>query len=150
MAYANHIADWAEIEISEKALKALRAILESEFKAVGGRGELPRVVATKNILKGSFAVDARCFDAGNEAAPSDAVALKAKQWAEYIAAGHATLAALDRNPDFRRMVERLLKPAAPAIPDVPNVPDVPAVPAKGKAPATHSVARVKAKGKRAA
>ena len=137
VAYANNISDWQDVALSEKALKAIRAIMESEFKAAGGRGELPRIVATKNILKGTFAVDARCFEAGNEAAPNDEMVTLAKAWAEAIAAGHNALADLAAWPDVQKMVATMLKPALPAMPAKPALPAMP------KAPAGHSVKPVK-------
>jgi hypothetical protein len=142
MAYKNHIAAWQGFAVSEKHVAAIRAMLEADFKAAGGRGTLPNVISTRNILKGEVSVDAEAFRAGNEAAPDDEAAKVAKAWAEAIAAGHAALSDLDAWPMVQKMAAAMLKPALPALPKLPSLPTLP------RAPAAHSVKAVK--GKRAA
>ena len=131
MAYKNHVAEWQVITLSDKDVAAIRTIVQSAFKTAGGRGEMPKAVSMRNVLKGEVSIDAAAFRAGNEAAPDDEAARVAKAWAEAIAAGHASLADLDAWPMVQKMAAAMLKPALPALPALP------------KAPAAHSVKPVK-------
>ena len=137
MAYANHVAEWVSVKLSEKALATIRAVIQAEFKAAGGRGELPKATSMRNALKGEVSFDARSFEAGNTVHMDDETVKVAKAWAEAIAAGHASLAGLDEWPAVQKMVATMLKPALPALPKVPALPALP------KAPAAHSVKPVK-------
>ena len=137
MAYKNHVAEWQVVTLSDKDVAAIRAIVQSAFKAAGGRGELPKAVSMRNVLKGEVSIDAAAFRAGNEAAPDDEAAKVAKAWADAIAAGHAALSDLDAWPMVQKMAAAMLKPALPALPKVPALPTLP------KAPAAHSVKPVR-------
>jgi len=140
MAYKNSIAGWNNVELTEKEISAVRAIIEGAFKRAGGRGETGPV-ATKNILKGELGFDAARFTAGNVAA-DDETAKVAKAWAEAIAAGHAKLADLDAWPQVQKMAATMLKPALPALPSLPALPALPAMPA-AKVGAAHGVTIVR-------
>ena len=136
MAYKNHVAEWQVVSLSDKDVAAIRSIVERAFKEAGGRGELPKAVSMRSVLKGEVSIDAAAFRAGN-AAQDDEAAKVAKAWAEAIAAGHAALADLDAWPMVQKMAAAMLKPALPALPSKPALPALP------KAPATHSVKPVK-------
>jgi len=142
VAYKNHIAEWQDFAVSEKHVAAIRAMLEADFKAAGGRGALPKVISTRNILKGEVSTDAAAFRAGNEAAPDDEAVKVAKAYAAAIAAGHKTMSDLDAWPAVQKMVATMLKPSLPPMPTMPSLPPMPTI------PASHSVKAVK--GKRAA
>jgi hypothetical protein len=142
VAYKNHIAEWQDFAVSEKHVAAIRAMLQADFKAAGGRGELPKVVATRNILKGEVGVDAAAFQAGNETPADDEAVKVAKAYAVAIAAGHVKMTDLDAWPMVQQMVKTMLKPSLPPMPVAPSLPPMPEM------PAAHSVKPVK--GKRAA
>jgi hypothetical protein len=157
MAYKNHIAEWQGFTVSEKHVAAIRAMLEADFKAAGGRGELPRVVATRNILKGEVSVDAAAFQAGNVEEADDETVNTARGWVSYIMAANpgpsreAAIATMKQQnagvPDFVKLVARMLA----ATQDKPKPAPAPAPAPKAApapAPAMHSVKPVK--GKRAA
>ena len=137
----NDVKDWAEFAIETKDVAAIRAIIERAFKAAGGRGELPKALSVRNVLKGSVSCDARAFEAGN-VADDDADVANAKAWAEAIAEGRGALADLAEWPGLQKMVATMLRPvkAAPA----PKAPPAPPAP-KAKAPPAPAPVAPKAK-----
>jgi hypothetical protein len=150
----NDVQDWAEFEIEARDVATIRAIIEKAFKAAGGRGELPKALSVRNVLKGSVSCDARAFKAGNVEDDGD-VAL-AKAWAEAIAEGRGALEDLADWPGLQKMVATMLRPvkAAPA-PKAPPAPPAPKAKAPAPAPkagrlsAAHGVEVIR-KGRRAA
>ena len=150
----NDVQDWQDFEIEARDVATIRAIIEKAFKAAGGRGELPKALSVRNVLKGSVSCDARAFEAGNVEDDGD-VAL-AKAWAEAIAEGRGALADLAEWPALQKMVATMLRPvkAAPA-PKAPPAPPAPKAKAPAPAPkagrlsAAHGVEVIR-KGRRAA
>jgi hypothetical protein len=156
MAYKNNVADWTNVEMTDKEVSAVRAIVEGAFKRAGGRGEMGPC-GTKEILKGKLGFDAARFTAGNVEEADDETVNTARGWVAYILAaapGAARDAAIEymkaKNagvPDFIKLVARMTM----ATQDKPKPAPAPVAapkPAPAPAPAMHSVKAVK--GKRAA
>jgi hypothetical protein len=114
MAYKNHVAEWAEFDLTTAEIDSIRATIQAAFKRAGGRGEMPKAVSLRNAMKGKVSCDAAAFQAGNAAGPdaSEDVAL-AKAWAEAIADGRNKLDELAQWPGLQKMVATMLKPVAP-------------------------------------
>jgi hypothetical protein len=161
----NEVKDWAEFAIEAKDVATIRAIIERAFKAAGGRGELPKALSVRNVLKGSVSCDARAFEAGN-VDDGDADVANAKAWAEAIAEGRGALEDLADWPGLQKMVATMLRPVkaapapkAPPAPPAPKAKAAPVAPKAKTAPGAYSVAarlsaahgvEVIRKGKRAA
>lgn len=122
MAYKNHVAEWAEFDLTTAEIDSIRATIQSAFGRAGGRGEMPRAVSLRNALKGKVSCDAAAFQAGNAAGPdaSEDVAL-AKAWAAAIAEGRHKIDELSAWPALQKMVATMLRPAAP-MPATPPMP----------------------------
>jgi len=124
MAYKNHVAEWAEFDLTAAEIDAIRATVQGAFKRAGGKGEMPKAVSLRNALKGKVSCDAAAFQAGNAAGPdaSEDVAL-AKVWASAIADGRHKIDELAAWPALQKMVATMLRPAAPApMPVAPPMP----------------------------
>ena len=142
----NEVKDWAEFAIEAKDVATIRGIIEKAFKAAGGRGELPKALSVRNVLKGSVSCDARAFEAGN-VADDDADVANAKAWAEAIAEGRGALDDLAEWPGLHKMVATMLRPVkaapapkAPPAPPAPKVKAAPVAPKAKTAPGAYSVA----------
>lgn len=122
MAYKNHVAEWAEFDLTAQEVEAIRAIAQTAFKRAGGRGEMPKAVSLRNALKGKVSCDATAFQAGNAAGPdaSEDVAL-AKAWSAAIAEGRHKIDELAAWPALQKMVATMLRPVAP-MPAAPPMP----------------------------
>ena len=115
MAYKNHVAEWAEFDLTAGEIDSIRATIQVAFKRAGGRGEMPKAVSLRNALKGKVSCDAAAFQAGNAAGPdaSEDVAL-ANVWAQAIADGRHKIDELAAWPALQKMVATMLRSAAPA------------------------------------
>lgn len=138
----NDVQDWQDFEIEARDVATIRAIIEKAFKAAGGRGELPKALSVRNVLKGSVSCDARAFKAGN--AEDDGDVALAKAWAEAIAEGRGALADLAEWPGLQKMVATMLRPVK-AAPRAPAAPPAPPAPKAKAAPAPAPVAAPKAR-----
>lgn len=127
MAYKNHVAEWAEFDLTTAEIDSIRATIQSAFRRAGGRGEMPKAVSLRNALKGKVSCDAASFQAGNATGPdaSEDVAL-AKAWASAIADGRHQIGELEAWPALQKMVATMLRPAAPAPAPKPTAPPMPA------------------------
>ncbi len=114
MAYKNHVAEWAEFDLTTAEIDSIRATIQAAFKRAGGRGEMPKAVSLRNALKGKVSCDAEAFQAQNVAADAGEEVALAKAWAEAIAEGRNKLDELAAWPGLQKMVATMLKPTAPA------------------------------------
>jgi hypothetical protein len=122
MAYKNHVAEWAEFDLTPAEIDSIRATIQAAFRRAGGRGEIPKAVSMRNAMKGKISCDAAAFQAGNAVGPdaSEDVAL-AKAWAQAIADGRHKIDELAAWPALQKMVATMLRPAAP-MPAAPPMP----------------------------
>lgn len=85
MAYKKDIV-WHKVILSEEETKGIRAIMQGAFKRAGGRGDLPQGgIGARDLLKGSFIVDADLMRAGNVADAPSAIGSKTKGLAKLAA-----------------------------------------------------------------
>lgn len=125
MAYKNHVAEWAEFDLSPAETDAIRATIQGAFKRAGGRGEMPKAVSLRNALKGKVSCDAAAFQAQNVAADAGEDVALAKAWAEAIMGGRNKLDELAQWPGLQKMVAAMLRPTAPAPAPKPAMPPAP-------------------------
>lgn len=125
MAYKNHVAEWAEFDLTTQEIETIRALAQVAFKRAGGRGELPKAVSFRNALKGKLSCDATAFQAQNIAADAGEDVALAKAWAAAIMDGRNKLDELAAWPGLQKMVATMLRPAAPAPAPKPAAPPAP-------------------------
>ena len=125
MAYKNHVAEWAEFDLTTAEIDSIRATVQAAFKRAGGRGEMPKAVSLRNAMKGKVSCDATAFQAQNIAADAGEDVALAKAWAAAIMDGRNKLDELAAWPGLQKMVATMLRPAAPAPAPKPAAPPAP-------------------------
>ena len=125
MAYKNHVAEWAEFDLTTAEIDSIRATIQAAFKRAGGRGEMPKAVSLRNAMKGKVSCDATAFHAQNVATDAGEETALAKAWAAAIMGGRNKLDELAAWPGLQKMVATMLRPAAPAPAPKPAAPPAP-------------------------
>jgi hypothetical protein len=126
----NDVKDWADFMVPAEGVATIRAVIVEAFKAAGGRGDLPKALNVRGILRGVLSCDAAAFEAGN--VEDDSEVANAEAWALAILSGAGTLDALAAWPGMQKMVARMIA-ASKAAPKAPKAPPAPPAP-KAKAP----------------
>ena len=120
----NDVQAWADFTISAEGVATIRAVVVEAFKAAGGRGDLPKALNVRGIMRGMLSCDAAAFEAGN--VEDDSEVANAEAWAMAILRGAGTLDELADWPGLQKMVARMIaaSKAAPKAPKAEKVVDL--------------------------
>lgn len=138
----NDVQAWADFTISAEGVATIRAVVVEAFKAAGGRGDLPKALNVRGIMRGMLSCDAAAFEAGN--VEDDSEVANAEAWAMAILRGAGTLDELADWPGLQKMVARMIAaskaaPKAPKAPPAPPAPKAPPAPVVKAAPVAPKV-----------